>query len=130
MTNSHQITFKVKAGTAGLISVSTRGLGEIIRWKAGDTLSGLMVAATMENTWKIRSRASARSTGLMEGNILGIGRTGNSMAMVLRLGNPAGESGSMGNGPDGMTMIAQKIHDSHAQLVRFSVHSNRLISQL
>jgi len=90
-----------------------------------------MVAATMENTWKIRSKVSARSTGLMEGNILGIGRTENSMAMVpflLRLGNPGRESGSMGNGPDGMTIIAHKIHDSHPQFFQFSVHSNHLIS--
>jgi hypothetical protein len=43
-------------GTAGLISESILGLGGIIRWKAGDTLPGLMVAATMENTSKIRSR--------------------------------------------------------------------------
>jgi len=118
-------------GTAGLISESTPGLGGIIRWKARDNLSGLMVAAMMENTLKIRSRASARSTGLMEGNILGIGRTGNSMAMVpfaLRPRNPGGESGSTGNVPDGKTMNVHWIPDSKSMLLQISVHSNHLIS--
>jgi hypothetical protein len=50
----------------------------------------------MENTLKIRSRVSAPFSGLMEGNILGIGRMENSMAMVLfvlRPANPDEENG-------------------------------------
>jgi hypothetical protein len=50
----------------------------------------------MENTLKIRSRVLAPFSGLMEGNILGIGRMGNSMEMVpfaLRPANLDEESG-------------------------------------
>jgi hypothetical protein len=50
----------------------------------------------MENTLKIRSRVLAPFSGLMEGNILGIGRMENSMAMApfaLRPASPGEESG-------------------------------------
>ena len=61
----------------------------------------------------------------------GFGRTVNKMEMVpfaRRQANPDGESGSKGNGSDGMTINTHRIPEPHRRFFQVIVHSNHLIS--
>jgi len=103
-----KIILKAKEFINGQMAEYMMEIGKTTRWRAMVSLPGPTVADMKENTWMIKKKAKALSSGLMDANTTVIGKTGSSTGSAstrVLLERPNVESGMRARESLGLTDV-------------------------